>query len=498
MNNRVFYLKYRSQKVSELDLVHIRENLEKILKSKKIPHALLFSGPRGTGKTSAARIFAKAVNCQTKRKTYEPCNRCSICQSITEGSSLDLIEIDAASNRGIDDVRELRSKIKLSPSQCQYKVYIIDEVHMLTNEAFNALLKTLEEPPEHAIFILCTTVPEKLPDTIISRCLRFNFKKAKTEEIVRSLKRVVKGEKLNVGKEVLKEIAKSADGSFRDAHKILDQLAMEKEKITLARTKELLGKIEATAPEKLLQLLVDRDLKGALLEIDRIVSLGADLFRYCQDILDRLRLGLLFQSGLTEVSSPKETASFNIVELAKLIRLFSQAANDLKTNPIPQLSLELVAVEWLKAKELDKEELAKDGMKTVKKSLPISIKRNPQNNQKNSQLLKKIKDHWPDILAGVKPLNHSVEALLRACRPTSLKGDVLIIEVFYEFHKERLETDKCRRIVEEVASEVMNQPLKLRCVLGQRKAPVSSEPSQEKAEESIVQVAEDIFGTRAN
>ncbi len=344
-DNRIYYLKYRPQRISELDLTAVRESLEKVFKSKKIPHALLFSGPRGIGKTSAARIFAKAINCQTKRKSYEPCNRCNLCQAITDGSALDLIEIDAASNRGIDDVRELRDKIKLAPAECQYKVYIIDEVHMLTKEAFNALLKTLEEPPEHAIFILCTTAPEKLPETIISRCLRFNFKKANTVEVLRSLKRVVKGENLKLEKGVLEEIAKASDGSFRDAQKILDQLAMGNKKIGLEETKELLGRIEATAPGKLLQLLVDRSLKGALLEIDRIISLGADLSQYCQDILDKLRLGLLSQAGLTEISSPEEVAGFNISELTSLIRLFSQAANDLKTNPIPQLPLELVVVE---------------------------------------------------------------------------------------------------------------------------------------------------------
>lgn len=489
MNDRAYYLKYRPQKISELDLAAIREGLEKILKSKKTPHALLFSGPRGTGKTSAARIFAKAINCQTKRKTYEPCNKCSLCQEITKGTSLDLIEIDAASNRGIDDVRELRDKIKLAPSRCQYKVYIIDEVHMLTREAFNALLKTLEEPPEHAVFILCTTAPEKLPKTIVSRCLCFNFKKAKIEETMRSLKRVVKGENLSIEKEALEEIADSTDGSFRDAQKILDQLAMDKKKISLTRTKQLLGRIEATAPGKLLQLLVDKNLKGALLEIDRIVSLGADLSQYCQGIFDKLRLGLLAQSGLTEVSPPKEVTGLKIFELTDLIRLFSQAVNDLKTSPIPQLPLELVAVEWIRVEKPEETEGAK--VKTAKKEVPVKAR---QSSRQDGQLLREIKERWQEILAGVKPLNHSVEALLRSSRPTSLQGDVLVLEVFYEFHKERLETDKCRLVVEEVASEIFNKPLKLRCVLGQRKKPAS----EEKPEENAVQMAEDIFGTRAN
>jgi len=489
-NDRTYYLKYRPQKISELDLTAVRESLEKVLKSKKIPHALLFSGPRGTGKTSAARIFAKAINCQTKRKTFEPCNRCKICQGITDGSSLDLIEIDAASNRGIDDVRDLRDKIKLSPAEFQYKVYIIDEVHMLTKEAFNALLKTLEEPPGHAIFILCTTAPEKLPETILSRCLRFNFKKATHDEVLRSLQRVIKGEKLKVEKGVLEEIAQSADGSFRDAQKVLDQLAMGKRKVSLKETKELLGKIEATAPGKLLQLLADRELKSSLLEIDRVVTLGADLSQYCQDILDKFRLGLLSQAGLTEISSPEETAGFNITELTELIRLFSQAAKDLRTSPIPQLPLELAVVEWLRTEKPEK--TGGEEERGAEKNLPPpSGKRSRQ----DGELFKEISQRWQEVLDNVRPLNHSVEALLKASRPANVQSGVLVLEVFYEFHKERLETDKCRSVIEEVASEVVNKPLKLRCVLGKKE---KAKGSEKKSTSDVVEIAEEIFGSRAN
>ena len=198
MESTTFYLKYRPQKLADLDLREVREGLLRIVKGGKFPHALLFAGPKGTGKTSAARIFAKVVNCQNP-KDGEPCNQCDACREITKGTAMDLIEIDAASNRGIDDIRALRETIKLSPVKLKYKVYIIDEVHMLTLEAFNALLKTLEEPPTHAIFILCTTEPDKLPETIISRCLRFNFRKAKIEEIVEGpLKRAVENESFEV------------------------------------------------------------------------------------------------------------------------------------------------------------------------------------------------------------------------------------------------------------------------------------------------------------
>src|SRR3990167_6528347 len=212
-----YYLKYRPQKISDLDIKEVSSALGEILAAKDVPHAFLFVGPKGTGKTSAARIVAKAVNCTAKRGNPpaggEPCNKCEACLSLSRGNALDLIEIDAASNRGIDDIRDLREKIRLAPANLSKKVYIIDEAHMLTKEAFNALLKTLEEPPEHAMFVLCTTEPQKLPETIISRCLHIAFKPPTDEEMKRSLRRVAKGEGLQIDDEGFAQISKLSSGS---------------------------------------------------------------------------------------------------------------------------------------------------------------------------------------------------------------------------------------------------------------------------------------------
>jgi len=479
-------------------LKEAREGLLRIAKSGKFPHALLFAGPKGTGKTSAARIFAKVVNCQNLRQG-EPCNKCDACQEITAGTALDLIEVDAASNRGIDDIRNLREKIKLSPAKLKYKVYIIDEVHMLTTEAFNALLKTLEEPPEHAIFILCTTAPEKLPETIISRCTRFNFKKAKVGEIVNSLKKIVSGEKLEIEKGVLEEIAHWVDGSFRDAHKILEQLAIEGKKITLVRTKEILGQVEELAPEKLLGFLAKKETKAALKEIDRVVQLGGDLQTYTLRILDTLRAGLLAKIGLEEAGESEVLVDFDLEQIKTLIDLFSRAVSEMRFSPISQLPLELAVVEWGESNKMSTAKCQMSNGKSDSGEVQNSQKQSNNASSKSSLQLKEIEEKWPEILAKIKPQNHSVEALLKASRPLRFEGEFLTLEVFYKFHKERLETEKCRRIVEETIGEVVGSPVKLKCVLGEKKNSRAIEQSNNEEENlDILEVANKIFNGKMN
>jgi len=495
MESTTFYLKYRPQKLADLDLKEVREGLLRLAKGGKFPHALLFTGPKGTGKTSAARILAKVVNCQNP-KDGEPCNECDTCREITNGTAMDLIEIDAASNRGIDDIRALRETIKLSPVKLKYKVYIIDEVHMLTLEAFNALLKTLEEPPAHAIFILCTTEPDKLPETIISRCLRFNFRKAKIEEIVEGpLKRAVENESFEVEEGVLEEIAKAAGGSFRDAHKILEELAAGGKKITLKQTRQLLGQIEELSPEKLLPFLEKKDARGGLKEIGRIVEGGADLENYLLKLLEILRQGLLEKMGVEE--EPVEALkNFDVGQIKSLISLFSRAAGELRFSPIPQLPLELAVVEWCGNKMSN----PPTGWVGVKRQvLNLQEEKSSPQAQQNSDFqrqaanIKQVEEKWTEILAKIKPQNHSVEALLKATRPKDFQDGWLTLEVFYKFHKERLETEKCRRIVEETVGKVIGVPVKLRCVLGEKKNNPTIEQSNNEEEVDILEVANEIF-----
>lgn len=281
------YLKYRPGNLDELDLPEVSQSLKKIVKSGKIPHAFLFAGPKGTGKTSAARILAKIINCEKLGKDKTPCDKCDQCISITKGSNLDVIEMDAASHRGIDDVRLLKDAVKLTPTKAKKKIYIIDEAHMLTPEASNALLKTLEEPPEHVIFILATTNPEKLIETIRSRVTNIPFRKAAPEEIVRSLKRVAKGEKIKISDDALLVIAQAAGGAFRDAIKILEQLIAEEKELTKEVLEEFFFKNKSFDTDRFINLLIRKDVKNLITEIGKLGPSGVTLEIFLESLLTK-------------------------------------------------------------------------------------------------------------------------------------------------------------------------------------------------------------------
>jgi len=478
-----FYLKYRPQKFQDLDSGEAREELLKIFKSEKIPHALLFSGPRGIGKTSAARIVAKAVNCEKRGNgEFEPCNKCDSCISITNGTNLDVFEIDAASNRGIDDIKELREKIKLSPASAKYKVYIIDEVHMLTSEAFNALLKTLEEPPKHAIFILCTTDPEKLPKTIISRCQRINFKKASLKEMVEKLIKICKEESLGFEEKTLSHIAKLADGSFRDANKILERVSLSG-KITEEEVKKTAGVLAEFSAEDFLKLLTKREIKEALSWVGRAVEEGANLRILTEELLENLRILLLENFGIKEADEEVKT-DLSLVEIQVLISLFSRAYYELKYAVIPQLPLEMAIVEWSQSGEREEgasappiqRASAAQEEKTEVREVVSSPSLTSSSPNSSSISIETVQAKWLEILEKVKPLNHSVQAFLRATRPLAVEGDFLIIEVFYKFHKDQLEKDACRKIFEKVASEVLGSEVKMKCSLSEVQRPAKPMP----------------------
>lgn len=311
------YLKYRPQTIDEIDITSVRTTLTNILKSGNIPHAFLFAGPRGTGKTSLARILAKAINCEGNSKVT-PCGVCEQCKSITNGNNIDVIEMDAASNRGIDDVRALRDIVKLAPANSKAKIYIIDEAHMLTTEASNALLKTLEEPPSHVYFILATTNPEKIIETIKSRTTLVEFTKATREEIKRSLERIIKNEKIKIKTEDVDKIIKISKGSFRDAVKSLEQYVNDE---------SFLNKESEVDIEIFVENLIKKDLDKLLLDVKK----SNNIENLTDEILDRLHQTLV------------ETKSKEIIPLIELILTSKEMS---KYSPIEELPLEIAIIKW--------------------------------------------------------------------------------------------------------------------------------------------------------
>ncbi len=360
MANLVLYRKYRPKTFSE---VIGQEQIVKILTNAislgEISHAYLFSGPRGSGKTTIARLLAKAANCENRKKDFEPCNECSSCLEINQGKSLDLIEIDAASNRGIDDIRELRDGIRFSPVKSKYKVFVIDEAHQLTKEASNALLKTLEEPPSHAIFILATTEAHKILPTIASRCQHFDFKKLNFADIIKKLEFIAKNEKVEVEKAALEIIAKNSDGSIRDAESLLDQvMTLEDKNITAKEVEEILGLVEFNVLSEFVDFIFKKDEAGAIKYINELNERGCELNQFGKALVDYLRELLILNIDLSLITPlisghsedemkilKTQAQSFKEPVLKNILKLFIKAGNEIKYSNLPQLPLELAVVE---------------------------------------------------------------------------------------------------------------------------------------------------------
>ena len=458
--SQVLYRKYRPQIFAEVVGQGIVTTiLKNAVLGGKISHAYLFAGPRGVGKTTVARILAKAVNC-LKPRDGEPETKCQNCKLVQEGRFLDLIEIDAASYTGVDNIREIIDHVKFTPSIGRYKVFIIDEVHMLSKAAFNALLKTLEEPPVHAIFILATTEIHKVPATIISRSQRFDFRRISEGDIRNLLYKVSVEEKVKIAPEALGLIARSAEGSLRDALSVLDQLlSLGEGKLGLLEVEEILGLTRTEYTQKFLDLLVAGRAAEAAAFVRTLAFEGKDLVLFTRSFLEYLQLLFYLQTGAQNPAdlgfSGEETArlvsqaqSLNQGKLMRLVKLFLEGYRELKSSPLPELPL-LVQIQTFAG--------------ALEASAKPEISAKPSSSPAFS--LGEIVDKWAEVLAKVKEYNHSLLGSLRLGRIVELQGLELILAFPYNFHKDTLQARKNRIVVEQVLEDVFGKPLRIKIYL---------------------------------
>jgi DNA polymerase-3 subunit gamma/tau len=504
----VFHLKYRPIKFSDLDLTDVATSLRKYLAAKDIPQSFLFSGPKGAGKTSAARILARAINC-SDLQNGEPCGKCDNCKEIIKASAMDVIEMDAASNRGIEDVRSLKDKAYLLPSKLDKKVFIIDEVHMLTKDAFNALLKLIEEPPKHTIFILCTTDAEKIPETVLSRLVRVDFRKGGKNELFSSLKKIIDGEGIEIAKEAIDFILEKSDGSFRNLQRNFNEMYLQlgKKLSTDDVFNFYLNKSGSYSEENFDQDLNNGEIKLILEKLEKMATDGIDFSNFRLKLMDFFQKKILAFYGIGE----SDNKGLNLEESEFWINLLVKASKQEKEVEIDQLPLELAVVEFINQK---RSQFEKKNRKEIEEIIEVKVEKTVETvtevatiKEDCSLSMDTVEQKWGNLLMTIKPFNHSVEAFLRATRPVSLKNKTVILEVFYPFHKDRLEEAKNRRIVEDCMNKTFGTSLCFECVLGKNKKEplvikndtpmenVSDQLVENKSDKNdIYDVAKEIFG----
>ncbi len=530
MSYLVLARKYRPQIFKDIiGQSHITQTLQNSISTQRVGHAYLFSGPRGVGKTSTARIFAKALNCK-KGSNSEPCNNCIICSEISSGFSLDVIEIDGASNRGIDEIRALRENVKFAPTSYKYKVYIIDEVHMVTTPAFNALLKTLEEPPAHVVFIFATTECHKVPSTILSRCQRFNFRQVSLDEIVRSLKQIVKLEKVEIDEDALYLIAKNAYGSLRDALTILDEvISLNPERIIYENAINILGIIDYRILIDFGEIIAEKDVKKGLVKIEELVNSGYDVSQFVKDLREHFRNLLMIKvtdisastsdfSSLINLDSTTlksvelQSKKFSQSDLLTVIDILSNLEGKIKYSDQKRLLLEISMTKLCSAfislnQILEKIEILERKLNEQSKSLSIAVstaqlniteekKQNSPSNNSNyecqepvepidlrgntstekskqndsvsfSDELEELKNKWNSILKLIDNKKGSLKSFLGTSQPVEIINGIITLAFNKDdkFCKESVDRKENKELISKSIQEIMHKKFKIKCIL---------------------------------
>ncbi|HID96046.1 MAG TPA: DNA polymerase III subunit gamma/tau [Candidatus Latescibacteria bacterium] len=475
---------------------HVTKTLKNAISSGRIAHAYLFSGPRGVGKTTTARILAKALNC-LEGPTPTPCNRCTPCREITAGSSLDVLEIDGASNRGIDEVRELRENVRYAPSQGRYKVYIIDEVHMLTTPAFNALLKTLEEPPKHVVFIFATTQPQSVPLTVLSRCQRFDFKRIPVPEITKRLATISKEEGIEVDDNSLRLIAKKADGAMRDAESLLDQvISFGEGRIYEDLVEEILGLVDREVFFELIEAIGSKDTAKGLDLVGRVLDGGGDIGEFTSGLLEHLRNLLIAKipGGTGHIEAPEidrerslqQSAMFSEEDLLRMIKIVSDLELSIRRAPHPRLRLEIAVVSLIK---LDSTILLSDLIDRLSRleqgfisdahtvanthidETPVEHLTAKETVPEEELTLETIRKAWDMVVKKVKVERIGLGSVLAASLPVDFKGGVLRIAFGKENGFGVRQVEKHRKLVEKILGEIFKVKIRIECVTDDLKKP---------------------------
>lgn len=520
MSYIVFARKYRPQAFDDIvGQAHITTTLKNAISQDHVAHAYLFAGPRGVGKTTTARTLAKALSCD-KGPTPKPCNSCPTCKEITQGSSLDILEIDGASNRGIEEIRNLRDNIKFAPSKGKFKIYIIDEVHMLTADAFNALLKTLEEPPPHVKFIFATTQAHKVPQTILSRCQRFDFRRITTRDAFENLKRIAKEEKLNVKDEALGLIAKYSDGSMRDAQVILDQISsFTGGKVGPSDVADILGIVDEEILFGLSGAIAGKDPVTALKIIDRLINEGKDSLQVIGSLIEHFRNISVAKitndlTSLIDASSERikayleESKKFTIEEILYIIYNLSNTIDFIKKSNLPRIPFEAALIKLtvnspiisltqimermdkipvrrpvLRSPEGEGGSISEDGdqrPKTVDSPGQSLTEARPARpaaeggpqatttiNPAGQADMDEILSSWAGVINYIKAKKISIASYLQEGYPVAVDKGTLTIGFPKElqFHKEVLESPDNRRLIEEAVSHCLKLDLKVGFIL---------------------------------